>query len=218
MELLLGTKASSTFKELNSKNTPFITSNYITHLFNTGQKQILIAFKNHTPILVDDNLKDYRIIRFHSNSLFSAYFDRSNQAWLTGPDLGITRLDLKTNKTEYYELTPPNLRSITDDERHFFYEDRHNQLWIGLHGSGLAAYNRKKQQFQILQKQREQQPHHSIQHHPLHCRGSIWAAMAWNRPIYGGTRKSYCSQPGVQTHYPHGTKRVHHPKRSKIHT
>ena len=195
-------KASSTFKELNSKNTPFITSNYITHLFNTGQKQILIAFKNHTPILVDDNLKDYRIIRFHSNSLFSAYFDRSNQAWLTGPDLGITRLDLKTNKTEYYELTPPNLRSITDDERHFFYEDRHNQLWIGLHGSGLAAYNRKSNSFKFFRNNVNN--NHTIPSNIIQCIAEDQSGQLWlgTGQYMGGLVKVIAANPAFKLTIP----------------
>ncbi|MGV8826889.1 MAG: hybrid sensor histidine kinase/response regulator transcription factor [Breznakibacter sp.] len=140
-------KATQTFKIRSSENTPFITDNHITHIINTGQKQILIGIKNHAPILANSTLTEYSTISVHCKNLFDVYIDRFNQAWLTGTNLGITRLNLKTHETKFFELTPQNLQSITDHERHFFYEDIHNQLWIGLHGSGLAAYNRDHDSF-----------------------------------------------------------------------
>lgn len=140
-------KPTQSFKILNSDNTSFISNNHITHIINTGHKQVLIGMWNQTPILTNSTLTDARNIHFHSRNLFDVYFDRFNQAWLTGTDLGITRLNLKTYETNFFELTPPNLQSITDHERHFFYEDIHNQLWIGLHGSGLASYNRDQDCF-----------------------------------------------------------------------
>ena len=89
-------KASQSFKILNSENTPFIADNHITHIINTRQKQILLGIKNHAPILVNSTLTDFSTISFHCKNLFDVYIDRFNQAWLTGTDLGITRLNLKT--------------------------------------------------------------------------------------------------------------------------
>ena len=46
--------------------------------------------------------------------------------------------------SKYYELTPKETKPLTDLERPQFFEDSKGNLWLGLHGSGLALFNRKR--------------------------------------------------------------------------
>ena len=64
--------------------------------------------------------------------------------WLTAIEFGATRLNMKNLTSKYFELTPAEIKPLTDLERPQFFEDLKGNLWLGLHGNGLALSEQKR--------------------------------------------------------------------------
>lgn len=175
--VLIYQKQEKQFRFLATERYTALAENAITHLVNTGQKQILAGVKNHSAFLIAQDLSEVIPVSFHHNNLEQVYLDGFKQAWLTGSNLGVTRLNLKTLETQYYSLTPNALQSVTDHERHFFFEDAQHNLWIGLHGSGLAAYNRDANQFEFYRNRTSDQA--SIPSNIVHCIAEDQSGQLW---------------------------------------
>lgn len=170
-------KKADKFNHLSRENSSLPNDDYVTHLVKTANNKIIIGTRSNAPLIADKDLNEIRRINFHGDNLFDVYVDRHDQAWLTGNNLGLTRLNLQTLETRFYQLTPSNLQSVTDHERHFFYEDKSGNLWIGLHGSGLAAYQREDDSFYFYRN--IVNDNNSIPSNIVHCitqdlSGQLW--------------------------------------------
>lgn len=118
----------------------------VTHTLHYGGFHF-VAFAGQGLWAVKGN--EWTPIKSHDRTLLDIYPDQFGQLWLTGKELGITRMDMETLQSYYYEVTSSENKSISDLERQYFFEDDKKNLWIGLHGGGLAFYNRATDKFQI---------------------------------------------------------------------
>ena len=140
-------KLSGTFTVLDTTNIPSLPQNEIHHLYLSDNGLVIAALQNEGVLVYNPKNQKWQTIKTHGRSILDVYFDRHNNAWITAKELGLTRLDLDDLTSHFYNLTEKSYQSITDLERHVFYEDKDDNLWIGLHGSGLRLYNHIKDEF-----------------------------------------------------------------------
>ncbi len=187
--ILAYNKSSGNSREISTHNTEGFKSDKITHLYLTKTGDIITGFKDKGIMIALNSGKKWKSIKFHSTNLNGIYEDRSNQAWLTAIEFGVTRLDLKNLQTRYYILTPEEIKPLTDLERPQFYEDSHNNLWIGLHGNGLGLYNRENDKFEFFTNNPKDP--NTISSNIVHCitedkSGQLWVGTG---QVLGGIEK-----------------------------
>ncbi len=141
-------KVHSSYRIINQDNTPQLLSNNITGIHTSDRQQILITTKDNGALLYDTQSKTWTNIQLKGKNVDQIYFDRFANAWITTEIFGVNKFNLKTCESRHYQLTDAIQKSITDRERHVFYEDVDSNLWIGLHGGALALYNRTSDTFQ----------------------------------------------------------------------
>jgi signal transduction histidine kinase/ligand-binding sensor domain-containing protein/AraC-like DNA-binding protein len=143
-------RTSSTFSFINRKITAAIPSDKIAMLYHTKTGKNIVGLSGSGVMLADTYGKYWTSLPFHGKSPIGIYEDRFHQIWLTAMEFGVTRVDINTMNSGYYILTPEETKHLTDLERPQFYEDSHNNLWIGLHGGGLGLYHRQNDRFQFF--------------------------------------------------------------------
>ncbi|MBN2165182.1 MAG: response regulator [Marinilabiliaceae bacterium] len=169
----------------------------VNHIVFINDNSFLTSFEDKGLYLYNNDDKKWTKIIFHGKSAESIYIDKFKQAWITAKEFGLTRLDIKTLKTNYYKLTPIESDYITDLERPYFFEDSKHQLWIGLHGSGLAFYNRKNDKFHFFRNNPKDQT--SIGSNIVHCinedkSGQLWLGTGQYK---GGLEKVVFNNPAI---------------------
>ena len=147
--IFIYSKSSGSTKQINTRNTPELKSDKITHLYCTSSGSILAGFRDNG-LMIFSGGNSWKAVKFHSDNLDKVYEDRYGQLWLTALEFGMTRLDLKSLESKHYVLTPEEIKPLTDLERPQFYEDSNNNLWIGLHGNGLGLYDRGNDSFKFF--------------------------------------------------------------------
>lgn len=140
-------KTLKSFNFLNNSNTEHFKSDEINRIFASSDKKVLVAFKNKGLTIYNSLDKTWSEVKIHGNNVEKIYFDRFDNAWVTTEEYGVTKVNLSSLESKSYQLTNQNQKSITDRERHVFYEDKDSNLWIGLHGGALAFYNRQNDYF-----------------------------------------------------------------------
>jgi signal transduction histidine kinase/ligand-binding sensor domain-containing protein/DNA-binding response OmpR family regulator len=182
-------KTSHKTRNLNVSNVKGVKSDSITSLYVTKNRLIIAGFKDNGVMVTDSTGKYWRQIRFHSRNLGALYEDKSGNIWLTAVDFGATRLDTKNLTSRYYELTPDEIKPLTDLERAQFFEDGKGNIWVGLHGSGLALYNKATDQFEFFRN--DPKDPKTISSNFVHCitedrSGQLWAGTG---QVLGGIEK-----------------------------
>ena len=164
-------------------------SDEITHLYNARSGEILAGFRDKGLMITCDSGKQWIDVKFHSKNLDKIYEDRFDQLWLTAIEFGVTRLDLKSLESRFYILTPEEIKSFTDLERPQFFEDIHNNLWLGLHGNGLGLYDRSADIFKFYRN--DPKDPNTISSNYINCitedkSGQIWIGTG---QVLGGVEK-----------------------------
>ena len=182
-------KISHITRNLNVANANGLKSDSITNLYITKNKLIIAGFKDRGVLVSDTTGLYWKQIRFHSRNLGSLYEDKSGNVWLTAVEFGATRLDSKSLTSRYYELTPAEIKPLTDLERAQFFEDLKGNIWVGLHGSGLALYNKAKDNFEFFRN--DPKDPKTISSNFVHCitqdrSGQLWAGTG---QVLGGIEK-----------------------------
>lgn len=187
--ILVNNKTSGISREITTKNTSELKSDRITQLYLTKSGQVIAGFEGDGVMISDTARTRWKQIKFHGRNLSSIYADRYNQIWLTAVEFGVTRFDLINQQSKYYILTPQEIKPLTDLERPQFYEDSQNNLWIGLHGSGLALYNRKKDLFEFFRN--DPKDPNTISSNIVHCITEDKAGQLWlgTGQVLGGIEK-----------------------------
>ncbi|MCU4158027.1 response regulator [Carboxylicivirga sp. A043] len=140
-------KQNHSYNFIKQSNNPLFPSDEILNIYNTAKQTVLVAFKDGGLMHYSPSSKQWQRVNIHGDNVDNIYFDHFDNAWVTTETFGVTKLNLNSLSTNYYQLTEPEQISITDRERHVFYEDKDTNLWIGLHGGALAYYNRLSDSF-----------------------------------------------------------------------
>ncbi|WP_320019114.1 two-component regulator propeller domain-containing protein [Labilibaculum manganireducens] len=170
-------KNESSFRFLDMSNTSSFESNQISNLYQSKDGIILATFVNKGVLAFNPDSNKWTKLKIHGDEILNVYFDKKNNAWITATEFGITKIELSTLKSKYYELTTKNQRVITDLERHVFYEDLDSNLWIGLHGGALTYYNSEKDKF--IHYQNNPSNPNSISSSIVHCIAEDLSGQMW---------------------------------------
>lgn len=196
-------KSSGAVYEISTSNTPGLVSDNITQLYTPRNSQkVLTCFDNKGIALTDTAGTRWMPIPFHSRDVNLIYEDRSGQIWLTSSDFGVTRLNPVTLQAKYYVLTPDEIKPLTDLERPQFYEDRNNNLWIGLHGAGLALYNRGSDSFEFFRN--DPGNPNTLSSNFIHCITEDKAGQLWlgTGQVLGGIEKVIVRNDALEHYLP----------------
>jgi len=138
------------------------------------------------------SLKHYNL---KGNHIRSVYTDCFHKAWVNTNEFGVTYLDTEKDYVRYYQLTPDEVKTLVDDERQYFFEDSDSNLWIGLHGAGLALFNRKSEKFTFYRNNPHDQ--FTISSSFVHCITQDKSGMLWlgTGQINGGVNKAIPVNP-----------------------
>lgn len=126
------------------------------------------------------------------------YTDKFGQVWILTNKFGITRLDPHSGNSYHYVLTPPELQTLTDDERTVIYEDSNNQLWLGGQNMGILHYDHEYDRFSVYSN--NPQDPSSLQSSIVECiyedrEGNLWIGTNW----FGkGLNRMITIDPGFQ--------------------
>lgn len=123
------------------------------------------------------------------------YEDLWGKVWVTTNEFGISYLNPEKDKARYFQLTPDELKTLVDDERQYFFEDTDSNLWIGLHGAGLALFNRNAGSFTFY-RNNPRDPF-TISSNFVHCITQDKSGMIWlgTGQINGGVNKAIPANP-----------------------
>jgi len=192
-------KSNGKFSNINNKTHPALPPGPVSFLYHTKTGHSIIG-SGESVILVND--QDWVRIPFHGKSLEGVYEDRFQQLWLTALEFGTTRLDLNSNESFFYRLTPEKMKHLTDLERPRFFEDHYDNLWIGLHGGGLALYRRTHDQFKFFIN--DPQDPNSISSNIIHSiaednTGQMWIGTG---QFLGGIEKVILENPAFRHYLP----------------
>jgi len=142
-------KVTAETGNLNAEGNPELKSNFITHLYHTRNGIILAGFRDKGLMYTKVGGGVWKDLQFHSGNIDRIYEDKYDQLWLTAAEFGVTRFNLRDLSSKFYNLTPDEIKPLTDLERPHFYEDTHGNLWLGLHGNGLGIYDRINDTFRF---------------------------------------------------------------------
>jgi signal transduction histidine kinase/ligand-binding sensor domain-containing protein/DNA-binding response OmpR family regulator len=182
-------KKSGTSRLLNTSTCTGMKSNNISKLYLTKAGKILAGLTDNGVMMTDVSGSVWTTVNFHSTNLNAIFEDKEGNIWLTALEFGATRLDMRTLTTSFYELTPVEIKPLTDLERPQFFEDQKGNLWLGLHGNGLALYDKGKDRFNFFRNNPKDA--NTIASNFVHCiaedkGGQIWVGTG---QVMGGIEK-----------------------------
>lgn len=121
--------------------------------------------------------------------------DSYGLVWLKTEQFGIVKINPVTGEEKHFDLVSKAKQSIIDDERPFFYEDQNRNLWIGIHGGGLALYERELDNFSFYRN--NPLSNNTLSSDFVHCIGEDRSGLLWvgTGQINGGANKVILSNP-----------------------
>ncbi len=173
------------FKELVNSSVTLIASPF---------DGIILAGTNEDGLFIfNSNEKKLQNHFLPGNTIKKIFKDTYDNLWINTSEFGIYRLDPDLKKIWRYELTDDNIRNIVDDERQFLYEDSQRNLWIALHGSGLAFYNRQSNEFEFYRNTPGDNT--TISSDNVYCVTEDHSGLLWvgTGPANGGANKVHTS-------------------------
>ena len=182
-------KLARTVRNLNKSDKTGLLSDNISSLYISKNRMIIAGLKDNGIEVTDSIGSHWNLVRFHSRNLSSVYEDKIGNIWLTAIEFGATRLNMKNLTSKYFELTPAEIKPLTDLERPQFFEDLKGNLWLGLHGNGLALYNRETDHFEFFRN--DPKDANTISSNFVHCIAEDKSGQLWigTGQVLGGIEK-----------------------------
>jgi signal transduction histidine kinase/ligand-binding sensor domain-containing protein/DNA-binding response OmpR family regulator len=122
-------------------------SSPITGLRSLGNEGVAIATASSGLLLY--NFSTNRFIQYNrlnnrimkDNAVELLAFDRHHQLWFVTAALGIYKLDIDTQKLDYFSVEPEDANMVTAPSLPLVIEDIHGQIWVHPKGGGFSLYN-----------------------------------------------------------------------------
>lgn len=125
------------FSILNKKNSPLI-SDHIEVIKVSSQGNVLIGSSDL--FIYQTKQKKWLEIEVIGDEIEKIFEDSSGLLWVTNGKFGVQKVNQNSGENKHYNLTNDISKFLSDKQRPYFYEDRNKNLWICLHGAGLAQY------------------------------------------------------------------------------
>lgn len=173
----------------------------VTLLESYCDTSIIAGFENGLLVFYDQGGKSQHKLEFNT-SVRSVYVDRDKNVWVSTDLFGIYKVN-KEKQVQYYILTPKEIEPLIDDERKYIYEDILGNLWIGLHGAGLAYYNKSSGEFDFFRNNPYDPA--SISSNFVHCLTNDKSGILWigTGQATGGVNKLIPVNPAFKNVIPH---------------
>ena len=136
----------ASFSNLNASNS-ILKSNKIEFLSTSSKGKLLIDSDEF--YFVDASLKDWKYVPINGDEIKEVLEDHNGYLWVTTEQFGIQKIDQETGKSKNFNLVPPVFKFLSDFQDPFIYEDKIGDLWVCVHGGGLAKYLPEKDEFEF---------------------------------------------------------------------
>jgi signal transduction histidine kinase/ligand-binding sensor domain-containing protein/CheY-like chemotaxis protein/AraC-like DNA-binding protein len=156
---------------------------------------LLIGTPNQGLWIYNQQTKQIKQYKKNGRDAQYLFADRTGLIWLKTEQFGVLQIDPETGSELHFNLVSPEKRSIIDDERPFFYEDQNQNFWIGIHGGGLALYQRETKSFNFYQN--DPLSRNTLSSDFVHCMAEDRSGLLWvgTGQINGGANKVILSNP-----------------------
>jgi signal transduction histidine kinase/ligand-binding sensor domain-containing protein/DNA-binding response OmpR family regulator len=134
----------------------------------------------------------------YGTDIISVFEDSYGMVWMKTERFGIVRINPFNGEAKHYTLTPKEIQPVIDDERPYYYEDKNNNFWIGIHGGGLASYDRTTDSF-VFYRNIPNSPY-TISSDFVHCIAEDKSGLLWvgTGQFNGGINKAITSNPSFR--------------------
>ncbi|HJX70398.1 MAG TPA: two-component regulator propeller domain-containing protein, partial [Bacteroidales bacterium] len=134
----------------------------------------------------------------YGTDIISIFEDSYGMIWMKTERFGIVRINPVSGEENHYTLTPEEIQPVIDDERPYYYEDKDKNLWIGIHGGGLAFYDRPADSF-VFYRNIPNSPY-TISSDFVHCIAEDKSGLLWvgTGQFNGGINKAITSNPSFR--------------------
>jgi signal transduction histidine kinase/ligand-binding sensor domain-containing protein/AraC-like DNA-binding protein len=204
--LLFGTKGNgiktyeSNIKRLDPYPKLFaeLADKSITVIESPSTGRLFVGTEDHGLFIYDLNQSELSVNVLRDKTIRKIYIDSFGKTWVNTLEFGIYQLDTDLGSLQHYNLTGEDIMSTVDDERQFIYEDSKQNLWIALHGGGLAHYNRTSDSFEFYRNRSNDNT--SISSDNVYCITEDQSGMLWvgTGSPNGGVNKVYSSNEAFQ--------------------
>ncbi|MCF8357462.1 MAG: response regulator [Prolixibacteraceae bacterium] len=113
-----------------------------TGLLEISGNNLLIGTPNRGLLVYNFNTDSLLTFDRFGLNIRQIFIDSYGLLWIKTEHFGLVKIDLKEGKSKHFDLIEKEKQTIIDDERPYIYEDQQRNLWIGIHGGGLALYDR----------------------------------------------------------------------------
>lgn len=134
----------------------------------------------------------------YGTDIISFFEDSYGMIWMKTERFGIVRINPFSGEEKHYTLTPKEIQPVIDDERPYYYEDKDKNFWIGIHGGGLALYDRSADVF-VFYRNIPNSPY-TISSDFVHCIAEDKSGLLWvgTGQFNGGINKAITSNPSFR--------------------
>ncbi|WP_079558914.1 hybrid sensor histidine kinase/response regulator transcription factor [Alkalitalea saponilacus] len=132
---------------LNTENTSTLRSNHITLLHITKGGRIIVGFDQKGLQINSVQTNQWQTIPLNGSHVNNIYEDRFGLIWIATDEFGLTGFNPSTNNTKRHQFLDPGSEVVPDEERHIFFEDSNDNLWVGTHEGALNLYDRDSHEF-----------------------------------------------------------------------
>lgn len=159
---------------------------------------LLIGTRGKGLFLYDPMIDVIRRFNKYGDEVISVFEDSQGMIWMKTERFGIVRINPYNGNELHYTLTPREMQPVIDDERPYFYEDREQNLWIGIHGGGLALFDRSADSF-VFYRNIPNSPY-TISSDFVHCIAEDNSGLLWvgTGQFNGGINKAIASNPSFR--------------------
>lgn len=183
------------FYVLNKNNSP-LDCNNIDLLKVSSKGNILVGSAGL--YIYQPETKNWLQVEVDGERIDKIFEDSEAVLWVTNGKFGVKQVNQFTGTSRHFDLTPPDYRYLSDRERPYFYEDRNKQLWICIHGGGLAQYQRANDYF-VFHRNNPSDPK-SISSNTVMCmtedkNGTLWVGTG----LQGGLNKVIFQNPAFKS-------------------
>ncbi len=160
--------------------------------------QLIISTKENGLFLfnpADNSLKSFNT---YGHNVITVFEDSYGIIWMKTEKFGVVKINPFNGISRHFVMTPKEIEPVIDDERPYFYEDHEKNLWIGIHGGGLALFDRQNDSF-VFYRNIPNSPY-TISSDFVHCISEDKSGLLWvgTGQFNGGINKVVISNPSFR--------------------
>ncbi len=175
----------------------------LNFLISSNDNLLIGTFNEGLIVYQSENNKTYQFKKYGSDAQ-QAFIDSYGLIWIKTNEFGIVKIDLRRNEEKHFDLIEKEKLTIIDDERPYIYEDMSRNVWIGIHGGGLAQYDRENDNFKFYRN--DPLLNNTLSSDFVHCITEDKSGLLWigTGQFNGGANKVILSNPSFRHIKPEG--------------